>query len=110
VFRASSFQCADFDGVSGIGTPALSLAGVIANMSENEGQGNSIRQNCEAALEVTARYALDELARIHVCWTGGGAGGRLLLNALRLPPPNLFPIHDSISRHEAISQELIAQK
>ena len=75
---------------------------MIANVGENQRQGNGIGQNSETALEVAARYALSELACVYVHGTGGGAGGRLFLNTLCLPSPNSFPIHDAISRLSAI--------
>jgi septum formation topological specificity factor MinE len=86
------------------------LAGVIANMRENQRQGHGIGQNRKTALEVAARYALSELACVHVHGTGGGAGGRLLLDTLCLPLPNSFPVHESNSRREAIPQELVTRR
>ena len=72
-------------------------------MREDQRKRNCIRENCEAAFEIALRHALNQLARIYMYGAGSGAGGRLLLNALRLPSPNLFPIHDAISRRSSCS-------
>jgi hypothetical protein len=75
----------------------MRLAGVVANMRKNQRKRNSAGKKCKTAFEISARDALNKLARVHMQRTSSGAGGRLLLDALCFPSPDLLPIHNSIS-------------
>jgi hypothetical protein len=106
VLCARSLQQPYLNRVPGIGTPALRLAWMVADVGEYERNGNSICENCKPTLEVSVGHALNKFARIHMDGTGGGACRRLFLNALCFPAPNLFPIHIAISRRTITLRKL----
>jgi hypothetical protein len=77
---------------------------MIADVRKNSRQRNSISQNRQTALEVAARDAFHQLARIYMNRAGCCACGCLFLNALRLPSLDLFPIHQQSPGDQPVAQ------